>query len=88
MWNKSYPFPFTFTCVVQFCFSDTLVHGSNQLVRIIQSTNTNTTLQVINYLAVAAPVIPVVISVGINPDHYITEDKVINDTENTIIAGL
>ena len=37
---------------------------------------------------VAAPVVPVVISVGINPDHYITEDRVVNDTENTTIAGL
>ena len=37
---------------------------------------------------VAAPTAPVAISVGINPDHYITEDRVVIDTENTTISGL
>ena len=39
---------------------------------------------------VVVPVVPVAISVGINPDHYITEDRPVNDTASnvTIIPGL
>ena len=35
----------------------------------------------------AAPVVPVVISVGTNPDHYITEDRVVNGTNGTTIVS-
>ena len=37
---------------------------------------------------IAAPVVPVVISVGIDPDGYITEYVVVNDTGNTITLDM